>query len=237
MRKYQRIGDFELEDMPHSRMEIVREPDASQPGKVIIVIQCNSTAGTYYLFRRDGKLADRVTTAMHDEHVDLDGDGIDEWIFSHKFSDSLELRLPYKAKGISVFQWDDGTLSYRKTWPEAKQSDTVLGGVLYDVDEDGHAEIVAITDTGKGGHPERYLSLFKLSAGVYQCIAQLNVTLPAPAIDILAIRHLAHGKQILLQLRNEHKSLIAGVDFKDGQLQNVWMDEMSLDPIPPDTAF
>lgn len=225
VRKYRCIGDFELGHMPQSRMEIVREPDAGQPGKVIIMIQFNSTSGTYYLFRRDGKLADRVITAMHDEHVDLDGDGIYEWVFFHKFSDSLVLRLPYKARGISVFQWDDATLSYRETWPKAEESYAVLGGILYDVDEDGHAEIVALTDTGKRGHPERCLSLFKLSAGLYRCIAQLNVTLPAPAIDILAIRHLVHGKQILLQLRNEHKSLMAGYDFKDGQLQNVWIDE------------
>jgi len=223
--EYERIGEFELEDMPQSRIEIVEEPGASQPAKLIIVIQFNSSAGTYYLLRRDGTSADRVTVAMQDEHADLDGDGIYEWAFFHKHSDSRRVRLVHKAKGLSVFEWDRAALAYREAWPPNERNYALHGGVLHDVDQDGHADIVALTDTGKKCHPERYLSIFKCSAGRYRRIAQLDVTLPAPAIDILAIRRLAQGEQILLQLQNEHRSLIAGYNFRGGQLQKIWVDE------------
>src|SRR4030095_585393 len=121
---YALLGEFELggwapQGGPNSSyIRFIKEPDPKQPGKVFLLIPGGATWSTYYLLRRDGKSADKVTEASRDQLVDLNHDGIYEVMFS-SWHNSDE-RCPFGLTGggyIEIFQWDGKTFSYRPRWP------------------------------------------------------------------------------------------------------------------------
>jgi len=245
--EYALLGEFELDDTPHGGVQFITEPDPKQPRKVIFVIQGGSYWGTYYLLRRDGKSADKLRAAANIELIDLNHDGIYELVFGewHNMDERLNhdhLRVMY----MEVFQWDNSSFSYQRRWPpegwrdyDASVSDGKgyqIGAILYDVDDNGDKEIVALTDTEEEGGKGRKLAIYKLSNEALALISQLDVTSPYTTVDILGIRRLGDRKQFVLLLEQPRSyeerqkgvrgmQIVEGYDFKDGHLVLAWRNE------------
>lgn len=232
--KYEILGDFKIEDMMEDcDVVFVTEPDPDQPRKVLLTIRGGSRYCELYLLSRDGKSANEVYGAASWGLQDIDRDGIYELVMIQIHSGEERFSIDLQFRYIGIFQWDDDSLSYRKIWSE----DGEVIAELYDVDDDGCDEIVALTDTGEEKEG-RKLSIYKLSNKAFLLISQLDVTYPYTAFDIHGIRRLKDRKQIVLLLE-EFKSreeiqkdphaqgaqVMRGFDFKDGHLEPAWLND------------
>ena len=220
---YERIGEFELVGMPNGGIEVLSESDPAHTKRAILCIQYNSTAGDYYVVRADGTAADKIITAMPGAHADLDGDGLNEWIFFHKFDEALtHNRLGCWARQMEVFCWDTEASRYRNQWPEPGKNFTLVGGIVIDVDGDGRKEIVALIDTGTDGEQARHLAFFKCVNGTARHMADHELQLEPPAMDIAAVRFLDEKIQFVLKQGWGETAVYSGYDYLAGQLQEAW---------------
>src|SRR5712692_7982448 len=106
---------------------------------------------------------------------------------------------------IEIFQWDDSSFSYQKRWPWRDFTGALGKGYeamaeLYDMDDDGDKEVVALIDTEEGADKGRKLAIYKLSGEAFALVSQIDVTSPDTAVDFLDIRRLRDRKQIVLLL-------------------------------------
>jgi hypothetical protein len=186
-----------------------------------------------------------LRAASHEEFLDLDNDGIYELIFGqyHNFDERFGCNF-LNIRYFEIFQWNNN-FSYQRIWPPEGWRDYgassggngyQVGGMRYDMDDDGKEEIVALTDTGEKGDKGRELSIYKLSDRNYTLLSKVDLTYPYTAIDILGIRRLRDRKQIVLQLEEFRSSeeleksihgklVLEGYDFKDKHLEFVWLNE------------
>ena len=104
---------------------------------------------------------------------------------------------------------------------------------IYDIDRDGAAEIVALTDTVQRGDTKRMLQVYRLSGGSLILQSQVAVSHPDMAVVIYGIRRLRETMQAVLLFADPQRdcreladypslSTAAGYDFRDGQLVPVW---------------
>jgi hypothetical protein len=108
---------------------------------------------------------------------------------------------------------------------------------VYDIDGDGAAEIVALTDTVQRGDTKRTLEIYRLSGGALTLKSQVAVAHPDMAVVIYGIRRLRETRQIILLFADPRTcavdpamaigaapslSMAEGFDFRQGQLQPVW---------------
>jgi hypothetical protein len=229
--EYEVLGDFKIEDMMEDcYVGFIKETDPDQPRKVLFSTRVGSRYEALYLLSRDGRSVDEVCSATAWGLQDIDRDGIHEIMIIYMHSWERRFSIDLQFRYIVIFQWDDESFSYRKIWPE----DNEVIAELYDVDDDGCDEIVALTDTGEEKEG-RKLSIYKMSNKAFVLISQLDVTYPYTAFDILGIRRLKDRKQIVLLLE-EYKSreevqkdpqaqgvqMIRGYDFKDDHLELTW---------------
>ena len=139
---------------------------------------------------------------------------------------------------MDIFRWDSISFSYQRAWPpedwysphdsysRRSEKSYEVGGVFDDVDNDGVVELVALTHTDEWEDQGRKLSIYKLSNGTFALISQLDVTSPYIAIDILGIRRLHDGKQIvLLHEKEQEEQIVGGYDFKGGHLEFIWLND------------
>jgi hypothetical protein len=214
----------------------LKEPDPKQPGKVFLLIPGGATWSTYYLLRRDGKSADKVTEASRDQLVDLNHDGIYEVMFS-SWHNSDE-RCPFGLTGggyIEIFQWDGKTFSYRPRWPSGLAAIEDMAQ-LYDMDGDGAQEIVALMDEERESNKGRKLTIYKLSGQTVGVVSQIDLTSPYTAVHIVGIRRLRDRKQIVLLLADpkscaegsqmgDLRITGGGYNFRDGHLELAWLND------------
>ena len=101
---------------------------------------------------------------------------------------------------------------------------------VYDIDSDGAAEIVALTDTVVPGDTDRALAVYKLSGGSLVLKSRVAVAVPDIAVVIYGIRRLRDTSQAVLlfadprDCESDHSSLTVaqGFDFRQGRLHLAW---------------
>src|SRR6202021_159205 len=69
---------------------------------------------------------------------------------------------------------------------------------IYDIDGDGAAEIVALTDIVQRGNTQRMLEIYKVSGGSLTLKSQVAVAHPDMAVVIYGIRRLRETRQAVL---------------------------------------
>ncbi len=130
--------------------------------------------------------------------------------------------LPYDFRLIDQMRRDPGPLLGRHY---------VVMATLHDIDRDGTQEIIALTDIVLRGNTMRTLEFYKLSGGSLILKSQVAVAHPDMALVIYGIRHLrerdkpycfANPEDCARQADDPLLSLIAGFDFRQGQLRPVW---------------
>jgi hypothetical protein len=201
------IGAFALEgDMAPWHIRRVQEADPKLPAKVVIAIQYNSANETYYLLQPDGKGARQITVAITVEHVDMDQDGVFEWLFSHKHGHTESVRYFNRRAWVrELFRWDESRGMLVAEWPEegATEHTTPIqeGSVLVDIDKDGGKEIVALMDPDADTTATRRLRIYRYRSPRLRLVAEIDAVRPHLPVDILEPYEAKGGMRIPLQLK------------------------------------
>jgi hypothetical protein len=165
---------------------------------------------------------------------DLDGNGTFEWIQLQwrGFDPTCHSYVPGPGRNANIFRLSGE--KFVKVWPpsgwvtqERDPGNTcVVMSKLFDMDGDGGAEIVAITDIRENPHPR--LSIYKSGFDHFACIASADIPSKYIATEIIGIRRLKDRKQVVLRMAQAAKCLsdsYRGFDFKDGRLAQSWIND------------
>ncbi len=184
---------FGIGDMYNGGLRFLREPDPREPTKAIATVQGGSYWGEYHLIRPEGTGADEVANGMDLETIDLDGDGIAEWVLPQKHNPLGVLKHGCRARSLEVARWDRTSRRYRSVWPPARAGRLEFGTVVCDVDGDGVQEFLALMDTAQNAPGTRRLCLFELTASRTERVAEIDAARPDPPHD-LSMGVLADGR-------------------------------------------
>jgi hypothetical protein len=201
------MGAFALDGcMAPWYIQRVQEPDPKRPAKVVIAIAYNSMNGTYYLLQPNGKGARKITVAVTVEHVDMDQDGVYEWLFSHKHGHTESVRFFNRRAWVrDLFRWDESRGMLVAEWPgEGATEDTTPiqeGSVLVDIDKDGGKEILALMDPDADTTATRRLSIYRFRNHRLQLVAEIDAVRPHLPVDILEPYEVKGEMRIPLQLK------------------------------------
>lgn len=237
-----RAGNFDMEGP--AGWEVIAEPDAHKPVKVIKYQRGGAYWGSAYLLSRDGRSLEEAYSGSGWARLDLDGDGTAEVVtYDWHLNDRRCYYDRLAGNDFEILRFDEATFAYKRSWPETPGSN--VAARLQDMDEDGIPEVVALVDSYASLTRGRSLVISKLTPRGWKTLAQLDVTVPGVAIDLLAVRRLHDGAQALVGLREApclrqvgleeqpgHRWL-AGYSYRQGRLSHSW----TADAVDPTESF
>jgi hypothetical protein len=250
------LGQFAFEGGPMARIAFYQPQGTADTPKVVFDVMGGAMWGTWYLLSLDGKSTQKLGSGTGYHFIDLEKNGIYNLVaYQERPFEPICTAFGYMSGNPGLYPEifrKKGT-GYTQIWPPADwlpydfqlvdqlQGDPVpiLGkryavmAALYDIDRDGAAEIVALTDTVQRGDTNRMLEVYKVSGGDLTLRSQVAVSHPGMAVVIYGIRRLRQTRQAVLLFADPRRdctggadypslSLAAGFDFRQGHLMPVW---------------
>jgi len=211
--------------------------------------------GTWYQLSRDGKSTQELGSGTDYRFIDLEKNGIYDLVaYKERPFEPVCTVFGYMSgtPGLYPEIFRKEGIGYKQIWPPVdwlpynfqlidqlrRDPGPLLGkhyvvmAMLYDIDRDGAAEIVALTDIVLRGDTMRTMQVYKVSGGSLILQSQVAVAHPDMAVVIYGIRRLRETRQAVLlfadpqdcarQAADPSLSLAAGFDFRQGQLTPAW---------------
>jgi hypothetical protein len=249
------LGQFTFEGGPLARLTFYQPQGTADSPKTIFDVMGGAMWGTWYLLSPDGKSTQALGSGTDYHFIDLEKDGIYNLVAYKERPFELVCSVFGFMSGSpglfpDIFRKEGA--GYTQIWPPAdwlpydfrlldqlrRDPASLLGkhyavmAALYDIDRDGVAEIVALTDTVLRGDTQRTLEVYKVTRGSLVLQSQIAVAHPDMAVVIYGIRRLRETTQAVLLFANPQNcaeraeypslSLAAGFDFRQGHLMPVW---------------
>jgi hypothetical protein len=196
--EYRLLSEFGLGDTANGGLGFLREPDPSRPWKAVIGVQGGASWGAFHVVWPDGTGADEVGSGTTFKHQDLDGDGIQEWIFTQKHNEIQELVWNRHMMCVEVSRWNEVARRYRKVWPRPQDGLLQVGALLTDLDGDARVEILALMDGQLRAPQTRSLCLYRWKESAWHLAARVPAVRSEPPVDILAPNAVGGRIRILL---------------------------------------
>ena len=249
------LGQFAFEGGPSAGITFYKPPGTADTPKTIFGVMGGSKWSTYYLLGPDGKSTQELGNGPDCKFIDLEKTGIyDLVVYKERPFEPVCGFFGYMSLDPGLFpevSRKQGT-GYSRIWPPAdwlpydfqlldrlqRDPAPLLGrhyavmAAVYDIDRDGTAEIVALTDTVRSGDTKRMLAVYKVSGGALTLQSQVAVADPDMAVVIYGIRRLRETTQAVLFFADPKGcasgsvtpslSMAAGFDFRQGQFRPVW---------------
>jgi hypothetical protein len=253
------IGQFAFEGAPQAGIAFYRPPSAADTPKTVFEVTGGAKWSSWYLLSPDGKDAPKVGDGAGYQFIDLEKTGIyDLVVYKERPFEPVCGFFGYMSldPGLYPIVFRKNGTGYAKIWPPAdwlpydfqlldrlRREPAPLTGkhyavmaALYDIDRDGAAEIVALTDTVLAGDTRRALEVYKVTGGELILKSRLGVAHRDMAVVIYGIRRLRDTAQAALLFADPRNctlveargagapalSMAEGFDFRQGQFQRVW---------------
>jgi hypothetical protein len=247
------LGQFVFEGGPFANIAFYQPQGTADTSKTVFEVMGGAKWGTWYLLSPDGKSTQELGSGTDYHFIDLDKSGIYSLVtYKERPFEPVCTVFGYMSLNPGLFPevFGKGGTGYTQIWPPAdwlpydfqlldrlRQDPTPMLGkhyavmaALYDIDRDGAAEIVALTDTVQRGDTKRTLETYKLSGGSLILKSQVAVAHQDMAVVIYGIRRLRKTTQAVVLFADpqncgaDHPSLsmAEGFDFRQGQLVRVW---------------
>jgi hypothetical protein len=252
------LGQFAFEGGPISSIAFYKPPGTEDTPKTVFEVMGGAKWGTYYLLGPDGKGTQALGSGTNYHFIDLEKNGIYDLVVYEERPFEPVCPFGYMSLNPGLFPTifrKEGP-GYAKIWPPTdwlrydfrlldrlQRDPTPLLGkhyavmaAVYDIDRDGAAEIVALTDVVQRGDTKRTLEIYRVSGGSLILKSRVAVAHPDMAVVIYGIRRLRDTAQIVLLSADPKDcasdvarttgmyslSRAEGFDFLQGQLRRVW---------------
>ena len=247
------LGQFEFEGGPIARIAFYQPQGDADTPKTVFDVMGGAMWGTWYLLSPDGKSTQELGSGTDYHFIDLEKNGIYSLVaYKERPFEPVCTVFGYMSgtPGLypEIFRKEGAT--YKQIWPPAdwlpydfqlldqlrRDPKPLLGkhyvvmAALYDMDRDGAAEIVALTDIVRRGDTERALETYKVSGGSLILKSRVAVAHPDMAVVIYGIRRLRETSQAVLLFADPRDcvsshpllSVAEGFDFRQGRLMPIW---------------
>jgi hypothetical protein len=249
------LGQFAFEGAPMARIAFYPPQGTADTPKVVFDVMGGAMWGTWYQLSRDGKSTQELGSGTDYRFIDLEKNGIYDLVaYKERPFEPVCTVFGYMSgtPGLYPEIFRKEGIGYKQIWPPVdwlpynfqlidqlrRDPGPLLGkhyvvmAMLYDIDRDGAAEIVALTDIVLRGDTMRTMQVYKVSGGSLILQSQVAVAHPDMAVVIYGIRRLRETRQAVLlfadpqdcarQAADPSLSLAAGFDFRQGQLTPAW---------------
>jgi hypothetical protein len=222
-----------------------------------LVAPGGATWSTYYFIHPNGKWMTKIGEGPQFELIDLDGDGIPEWNVLIMRGEDLRCTYGFFGPGITMEIFRQSGDPLKQLWPPADWAE--LNGVkceclsdvpipavssccrryqvnaqLYDIDDDGMMEIIAISDLNTTDSKHRLLEVYNLKGDSFKCIDSISFSTPTIPVVIMGFRRLKDRRQVVLRFADFARCYddstkllpnvlsVQGIDFQKGRLSHSW---------------
>jgi hypothetical protein len=250
------LGHFVFEGGPFARIAFYQPRGTADTPKTIFDVMGGAKWGTWYLLSPDGKSTQKIGSGPEYQFIDLEKNGVYNLI-GYKERSFEPVCTAFGYMGLNpglypeVFRKEGA--GYTQVWPPSdwlpydfelldqlrREPAAFIGkryavmAAMYDIDGDGAAKIVALTDTVQRGNTKRMLEVYQLSGGSLILQSQIAVAHPNMAVVIYGIRRLRETIQAVVLFADPRQdcagrggepwlSEAAGFDFRRGQLVPAW---------------
>ena len=250
------LGQFSFEGGPFANVAFHQPQGDADTPKTVFEVMGGAKWSTWYLLVPDGKSTQELGSGTNYQFIDLEKTGVYNLVvYKERPFEPVCPTFAYMGLNPGLYPeiFRKEGAGYTQIWPPAdwlpydfqlldqmrRDLTPLLGkhyavmATIYDIDQDGAAEIVALTDIVRRGDTKRTLEVYKVSGGSLILKSQVAVALPDMAVVIYGIRRVRDARQAVLLFADPRQdcgggaeypslSMAEGFDFRRGQLMPAW---------------